>query len=102
MTTHAVIRTLRAMEHCTCRIDPHCLGEMRRLQHGLRCGILSRLQVLRSLYSVQRCPCYFATHCIETLCDLVEKLSRALRKERAARQQRSAVAPMSELLGKEA
>jgi hypothetical protein len=76
------------MEHCTCRIDPHCLEELRRLQHGLRCSILTRLQVLRGLHQMQRCPCYFATHCIETLCGLMEELSAALRQERTERRER--------------
>lgn len=85
MTVRQIRYALRAMEHCTCLIDPHCLEEIRRLQHGLRVSALSRLQVLRSLRAMQRCPCYFASHCIETLCELVDKLSLALREERARR-----------------
>jgi hypothetical protein len=85
MRPRAVRYQLRAMAHCTCRIDAHCLGELERLQSGLQTSILTRLQVLRSLRSMQRCPCYFATHCIETLCTLVDGLSLALRTERSGR-----------------
>lgn len=90
MTTREIRFTLRAMAHCTCRIDAHCLRELERLQTALVVsggyvgapGGLLRLQVLRALRVVQRCPCYFATHCIETLCDLADRLSFALRSER--------------------
>jgi hypothetical protein len=91
MTVRALMYRLRAMEHCTCRIDAHCLGELKRLQYGLRVGVFDtgwsrgRLYVLRQLRVIQRCPCYFATHCIETLCETSTQLSEALRAERAAR-----------------
>ena len=87
MTARALRYQIRAMEHCTCRIDEHCLAELRRLQFGLQTSVLSRLQVLRSLRAMQTCPCYFASHCIETLCETADQLSAALRQERAARRQ---------------
>jgi hypothetical protein len=89
MPTHMNVRAIRlrlkAMIHCRCLIDDHCLRELTQLEYALMVSAVTRLQALRRLRSISRCPCYFASHCIETLCDTTDQLSADLRAERAAR-----------------
>lgn len=74
------------MEYCDCRIDAHCMGEIRQLQEAALVLMSSHPTVLlRSVRQMQRCSCYFATHCIERLCALSEDLSTDLRTARTNR-----------------
>ena len=86
MTTREFIHRLRGMQYCDCRIDAHCLGEIKQLQDAARMLMFDRPTVLlRRLRMIQRCRCYFASHCIDRLCALTEDFSKDLREARAQR-----------------